>query len=184
MLGMFHEFLFKVVMLNGNKIRFASPNITKYIIAKEYPSANFARDANSLLQVVDALCDEEITDDQVRQLCQLPAPTDQAPKPNMIFGGVLAHVIVKTAKTWLQKYPLIMKTAILERALIYDQPYDFVLQKDIQIFYLFYYFLIDVTHSRQQHPSSGTLSWRITRLRDRFAIGQVPHAIPSNYDAP
>jgi hypothetical protein len=129
---MFHDFLFHTLIMDGKVQRVTSPNVAKLLRGEATdPLPNFGRDVATILRVIGDLCDEKITDAQVRALCQLPAAPDANPRPDFTFGGVLAHKIVNFVNQTLKAFPLIKLTPLLQRGVAHPQPFDTVLQKGI-----------------------------------------------------
>lgn len=129
---MFHDFLFHTLLMDGKVPRISSPGITKLLRGPPNdPLANFGRDLATLQRVVTDLCEEKLPDAHMRALCNVPAP-DANPRPDVNFGGVIAHKIVAFVNLALKKFPLIKLTPLLQRGIDHPQPHDFALQKGIQ----------------------------------------------------
>ena len=144
-LDMFHDFLFHKLLLDGKVPRIASAGAAKLLRGPPAdPLPNFGRDLATLQRVVVDLCEERISDAQMRALCRIPA-ADNNPRPDVNFGGVIAHMIVAFVNQSLKQFPLIKLTPLLRRGVDHPQPYDFVIQKGIQValslLFLFFSFL-------------------------------------------
>jgi hypothetical protein len=142
-LDMFHQFLFHTLLLEGKVPRIASPGVAKLLRGSAAdPLPNFGRDLATLQRVVGDLCEEKISDAQMRSLCKLPVPDDN-PRPDVNFGGVIAHTIVAFVNQSLKRFPLIKITPLLQRGIDHLQPYDFAIEKGIRAgcqYFLYTYF--------------------------------------------
>lgn len=139
---MFQQFLFHTLLLDGKQPRIASPGIAKLMRGPAAdPLPNFGRDLASLQRVVTELCDERIPDAQMRALCKIPVP-DANPRPDVNFGGVVAHMIVGFVNQSLKQFPLIKLTPLLQRGVDHPQPYDFAIQKGILFLLSLFIFLV------------------------------------------
>lgn len=128
---MFHTFLFATILLDNKTPRVTSANSAKLFRgAPNDPLPNFPRDTAIILRVISDLCEEKISDAHMRSLCAIPAP-DNNPRPDVAFGGVLAHKIVGFVNKVITDYPLIKLTPLLERGKSHPQPTDFVLVNGI-----------------------------------------------------